>query len=91
LDASGIVAALEASLALTDRVGTVAFQPAAEELGVRRLSTERSTAQLRELTQLYTAGKLRVEIQQSYPLDQAAEAHRAIGTGHVRGKLVLIP
>jgi enoyl reductase len=91
LDASGTVEALEASREFTDRVGTVAWQPAADQLGVRRLSTERSAAQLRELTALYEAGRLRVEIQQAYPLDEAAQAHRAIETGHVRGKLVLVP
>ncbi len=94
LDASGTIEALHASLELVadkNRIGTVAYQPAAEQLGVRRLSTERSAEQLRELTGLYTAGKLRVSIQHAYPLEQAAEAHRAVETGHVRGKVVLEP
>jgi len=94
LDASGTVEALRASLELVadkNRIGTVAYQPAAEQLGVRRLSTERSAEQLRHLTGLYAAGKLRVSIQHAYPLDQAAEAHRAVETGHVRGKVVLKP
>jgi enoyl reductase len=93
LDASGTVEALRASLDLVGdrhRIGTVAFQPAADDLGVRRLSTERSTGRLAELVDLYEAGKLRVVIQQAYPLAQAAAAHRAIETGHVRGKLVLL-
>ncbi len=92
LDASGTVAALHASLELVSdrsRIGTVAFQPVAEQLGVRRLSTDRSAARLRELTELYTAGKLRVVIQRAYPLEHAADAHRAVETGHVRGKVVL--
>lgn len=94
LDASGTVAALHASLELvadTNRIGTVAYQPAAAQLGVRRVSTERSAEQLRDLTGLYAAGKLRVSIQHAYPLEQAAEAHRAVETGHVRGKVVLKP
>jgi enoyl reductase len=91
LDASGTIEALEASVRTAGRVGTVAWQPAADELGVRRLNTERSAAQLRELTELYAAGKLRIAIQQVYQLDEAAQAHRAIETGHVRGKLVLVP
>lgn len=94
LDASGTVEALEASLALVadkSRIGTVAYQPAAEQLSVRRLSTERSPEQLRDLTGLYTAGRLRVSIQHAYPLEQAAEAHRAVETGHTRGKVVLTP
>jgi enoyl reductase len=92
LDASGTVAALRASLELVGdrtRIGTVAFQPAADELGIRRLSTSRSTAQLTELTRLYTQGDLRVFIQQALPLSAAAEAHRLVETGHVRGKVVL--
>jgi enoyl reductase len=93
LDASGTVEALRASLELVadrGRIGTVAYQPAADELGVRRLSTERSGARLSELTELSAAGQLRVSIQHEYPLDRAAEAHRTIETGHVRGKLVLV-
>jgi enoyl reductase len=94
LDASGTAEALQASLQLVpdrNRIGTVAYQPAAEQLGVRRLSTERSREQLRDLTGLYTAGRLRVSIQHAYPLEQAAEAHRAVETGHARGKVVLKP
>jgi enoyl reductase len=72
------------------RIGTVAFQPAADELGIRRISTERSATQLAELTKLYAEGKLRVVIQHAYPLAEAAEAHRVMETGHVRGKIVLI-
>ncbi len=92
LDASGTVEALRASIELVgdkNRIGTTAFQPAADELGIRRLSTTRSAAQLSALTDLYTAGKLRVVIQRAYPLVDAAEAHRAMETGHVRGKIVL--
>jgi enoyl reductase len=94
LDASGTVEALEASLKLVadeNRIGTVAYQPAAERLGVRRLRTERSAEQLSELTDLYSAGRLRVSIQHAYPLEQAAQAHMAVATGHVRGKVVLKP
>jgi enoyl reductase len=92
LDASGTVEALRASLGLVGdqrRIGTVAFQPAADELGIRRLTTERSTDRLAELVELHDTGQLRVAIQQTYPLERAAAAHRAIETGHVRGKLAL--
>jgi enoyl reductase len=88
LDASGTVEALRASLDLVpdrSRIGTVAFQPAAAELGVRRLSTERSAARLAGLVELNP----RVVIQATYPLGEASRAHREIETGHVRGKLVL--
>ncbi len=68
----------------------MAFNPATGELGIRRLSTERSAAQLRELTDLCTVGKLQIVIQHAYPLEAVAEAHRAVETGHVRGKIVLM-
>lgn len=92
LDLSGRVEALRASIELVSdrsRIGTTVYQPAAEELGIRRLSTARSAARLAELTALYGEGRLRVVIQQAYPLENAADAHRAVETGHVRGKVVI--
>ena len=71
-----------------DRVVTTAFQPAAQELGVRRISTDRSVDRLAELTGLYARGGLRLATR-PYPLVEAAEAHREVETGHVRGKVVL--
>jgi enoyl reductase len=94
LDGSGQAEALEASLALVsnhERVGAIAYSPAVFELGVRRLSSQRSTARLQQLVDLYQAGKLKVSIQQEFPLDEAVQAHRVLATGHVRGKLVILP
>lgn len=34
-------------------------------------------------------GELRIEVAETFPLEQAAEAHRRIEEGHTRGKLVL--
>jgi NADPH:quinone reductase-like Zn-dependent oxidoreductase len=36
-----------------------------------------------------TAARLRAPIAASYPLEQAAEAHRRLAAGHVLGKIVL--
>jgi enoyl reductase len=72
------------------RVGTTAFQPLALELGVVRISTQRSRGRLDALSAMYAEGKLRVSIAHEYSLDEAAAAHRAIETGHVRGKLVFV-
>ncbi|MEV8630636.1 NADP-dependent oxidoreductase [Streptosporangium sp. NPDC051023] len=72
------------------RFGTVAFNPLAAELGVRRLSTERSTERLSELVGLHTDGKLRVAIHRTYPLSEIADAAREVETGHVRGKVVIV-
>ncbi len=44
---------------------------------------------LRRCTELVDRGELRIEVQQSFPLEQAAEAHRLLEQGHLRGKLVL--
>jgi PPOX class F420-dependent enzyme/OxyR family protein len=93
LDLSGQIEALRASLELVGdkrRIDTTTFQPAAAELGIRRLSTDRSTAHLRELTGLYAAGELQVVIRRAYPLSAAAEAHRQMETGHGQGKIALV-
>ncbi|MEO6881515.1 MAG: NADP-dependent oxidoreductase [Mycobacteriaceae bacterium] len=45
--------------------------------------------QLAELVAMVDAGVLRVEIQERFPLDRAADAHQLLEDGHVRGKLVL--
>ena len=44
-----------------------------------------------DLARLAGDGELRVIIAAMYPLAQAAEAHRAIMTGHTSGKIALIP
>lgn len=44
---------------------------------------------LRELVRLVTSGKLAMHLDEVFPLDQAAAAHRRIEAGGVRGKLVL--
>jgi len=37
----------------------------------------------------FDRGELRIEVAETFPLEQAAEAHRCIEGGHTRGKLVL--
>ncbi|HLK01839.1 MAG TPA: NADP-dependent oxidoreductase [Streptosporangiaceae bacterium] len=93
LDAIGGADVLEASLELTrgerDRIVTVADWANAARLGIRRIGTERSARKLRDLTELYTQRRLRVEVADTFPLERAADAHREVETGHVRGKVVL--
>ncbi|MBD2868779.1 NADP-dependent oxidoreductase [Paenibacillus arenilitoris] len=72
-----------------DRIGTIYAFDRYKELGVRWISSKRSAARLSELVDLYVKGKLRVHVRKTYPLEQAAEAHREIETGHGRGKIVL--
>ncbi|EME99677.1 NADP-dependent oxidoreductase [Streptomyces mobaraensis NBRC 13819 = DSM 40847] len=92
LDAAG-GAALDASVELVadrDRIGTIVGFDRAPALGVRVLRTQRSAARLSALTGLWTEGRLRVEVSRTFPLERAADAHRAIETGHGRGKIALV-
>ncbi len=84
--------ALEVSVHLVadrSRVGTIADPAGAARLGLRSVGTERSAARLSELIRLYETRALAVSIWKSVPLHDAAEAHREVETGHVRGKVVL--
>jgi enoyl reductase len=89
LDAIGTREALEASLALTERVGTLVLSAAAGELGVPRLSTRRSVQQLGRLAAMVDIGDLTVTVAGSYPLAEAGRAHERLDLGHVQGKLVV--
>jgi NADPH:quinone reductase-like Zn-dependent oxidoreductase len=44
-----------------------------------------------ELLRLTSEGRLRPIIGQTFPLDQAAEAHRRLGQRETFGKLLLLP
>jgi len=44
---------------------------------------------LRECAALIDAGQLRLQVDRTYPLEQAAAAHAGIATGHTHGKIVL--
>jgi enoyl reductase len=93
LVAVGSDEALHASLELTrdkTRIGSIAFQPLAAKLGIAHLSTERSASRLCALTKLYAEGKLRITVQRTYRLEEAADAHRMVEGGHVRGKIAFV-
>uniref|UniRef100_A0A383WHE0 Enoyl reductase (ER) domain-containing protein n=1 Tax=Tetradesmus obliquus TaxID=3088 RepID=A0A383WHE0_TETOB len=45
--------------------------------------------QLETLFELWEAGTLKLEVHKVFPLDQVADAHRQVETGHTRGKVVL--
>jgi NADPH:quinone reductase-like Zn-dependent oxidoreductase len=44
---------------------------------------------LEQLSEMFDAGSLRLEIAEILPLERAAEAQRLVETGHTRGKIVL--
>jgi enoyl reductase len=105
LDAAGTQEAIDASLALVgdpSRIGEIVNVEWAERYGVRAYSGSRPgflgaaeialRAESIPLTaELVADGKFELEIAESYPLDRVADAHRHSDSGHVRGKIVLIP
>lgn len=44
---------------------------------------------LRGLVDLVEQGKLRVHVQETFPFERVADAHRLLEGGHLQGKLVL--
>jgi NADPH:quinone reductase-like Zn-dependent oxidoreductase len=86
--------ALPASIELrggTDRIVTIADN-AAGALGVVYTTgpQRRSAERLAELAELAARGELVTTVGRTFPLTEAAEAHRVSAEGHGRGKLVLI-
>jgi enoyl reductase len=90
LDAVGGDAAEVSTALIADRqrIGTLSDQ-AATAFGLQRLRGARSAQILAALARLCADGDLQLSIAASYPLTDAAGAHREVETGHVRGKVVL--
>jgi len=51
---------------------------------------ERQRAILEQAARHFDAGELRVVVGATFPLEQAADAHRALEAGQVTGKAVLV-
>jgi NADPH:quinone reductase-like Zn-dependent oxidoreductase len=60
-----------------------------KDQGGRYIFVRPDGGQLARLGELATAGRLRVHVSHDFPLAQAADAHRLVESGHVRGKVVL--
>ncbi|MER6346915.1 NADP-dependent oxidoreductase [Streptomyces sp. NPDC001595] len=73
-------------------VGSDDFHREAERLGVRavRMLVDADRAGMREIARLVEEGALRATIAGTFPLAEAAEAHRIGDTGRTTGKLVLL-
>ncbi len=102
LDLVGTDEALDVSLALVedhDRIVTIANFRRGPAAGIALIGggpgadagDELRAAARPELTRLAAEGRLRVVVTATYPLADAAEAHRQIATGHTTGKLILVP
>jgi len=102
LDLVGTDEAMDVSLELVadrDRIASIANFARAPHEGIRLLGggpgadpgDEIRMAARPELARLAGEGTLRVVIAATYPLDDVADAHRQIATGHTAGKIVLIP
>jgi len=102
LDTVGTDEAVDVSLALVrdrHRIATVAAFGRAGRDGIQLLGGGPGAdpgTDIRErgrlvLTGLAEAGRLRVLVARSFPLEQAGEAHRLVGDGHAGGKVVLVP
>ena len=101
IDCVGTDEAIDVSLELVadrDRIATIAAFARGNQVGIKTLgggpgadpgTDVRSAARL-QLTELVEQGQLHVRAR-SYALDDVAQAHRKGQTGHVSGKLVLVP
>lgn len=102
LDLVGTDEAMDVSLALVadrDRIASIANFARGPKEGIRLLGggpgadpgDEIRMAARPELARLAGEGKLQVVVSATYPLTEAASAHRQIATGHTTGKLILLP
>jgi NADPH:quinone reductase len=102
LDLVGTDEAVDVSIALVAdraRIVTIAAFGRAASAGITAIGggpgadpgTEIRDAARIELAALAGAGQLRVLVSRTFPLARAADAHRAIMSGHTSGKIALIP
>jgi NADPH:quinone reductase-like Zn-dependent oxidoreductase len=62
---------------------------ASQGIRVGRYTAQPNGAQLQDIASLIDAGKVKVTVDSTFGLHQAAEAQDALKNGHVRGKIVL--
>lgn len=102
IDLIGTDEAVDVSLELVadrQRIATIAAFGRAPGLGIQLLGggpgadpgDDIRAAARTQLTSAVAAGQLRVFVARTYPLTEAATAHRAIQGGHTTGKIVLVP
>ncbi|HVC25962.1 MAG TPA: NADP-dependent oxidoreductase [Acidimicrobiales bacterium] len=102
IDTVGTDEAVDVSVELVadrDRIATIAAFGRGGELGIKVLGAGpgadpgtaiRDAARL-ELVRLVAKGALTVRVARTYPLSEAADAHRELAGGHANGKIILVP
>ncbi len=102
IDTVGTDEAVDVSLELVDdrdRIASIAAFQRGRGAGIKLLGdgpgadpgTELRDAARLVLSHLVEDGKLEVVVVKTFPLDEAAEAHRFLAGGHPGGKVVLVP
>lgn len=85
--------AIEASASLVkqaDRLVSITDAAAVKRLGGRYVFVRPDPADLAVLAAYAEGGQLKLHIERTFPLADAAEAQRLVQRGHVRGKVVLL-
>ncbi|MBV1855609.1 NADP-dependent oxidoreductase [Catellatospora tritici] len=92
LDAIGGQEAIASSAALIadrSRIGTIADPVTAGQYGGRGVFAPRSPQRLAAVIELAAAGKVVMPVR-TFPFVEVVDAHRAVESGHGRGKVVLL-
>lgn len=71
------------------RIASILDPSVNERPGGRYVFVRPNAAQLAELGRMVDEGRLAVHVQETFPLERAADAHERLEEGHVRGKLVI--
>ncbi|GAA1813587.1 NADP-dependent oxidoreductase [Luedemannella flava] len=91
LDAAGRDAILASAELVADRsrIGTIVDPATAASVGGRPVFTPRSPARLAMVASLAAKGVVTLPVR-TFPFEEIVEAHRAVESGHGRGKVVLL-
>jgi len=75
------------------RIDTIANFGAVQRYGVKAEGNAAgaSASVLAELTELIAEGQLEIPVAGVFPLDKVQDAYRRLESGHIRGKIVLVP
>ncbi|HEY9291245.1 MAG TPA: NADP-dependent oxidoreductase [Microlunatus sp.] len=72
-------------------VASITDARARDEFGGQYVWVRPDAADLAELADLAARGVIKIEISEVFDLEHAADAHRAVESGHTRGKVVVTP